>query len=392
MKTESRTVWPLFVRIIVRQLAHRWGINLLLLLTTTAVVALYVFILNTNRFTIRSMQLIMKNMGLNQFIIPAGANPVDTLLCTDRQREFAADTTAQLAAHTELLSRYYLSVLQQRVTLHDQPLILTGIQPVSRVDETEEKGNPVKPVRPGAARLGSVASRVLKARQGSRVTVLGKEFIVDHVLPEQGTLDDGRLFLNLADLQNLLGKPGQINVIRSFECLHVGGTLEHIHQYQRDKLAQSFPELQQFNLTAISQGRYYSRNMTERYQGYLVSLAAALTVLIFSITGLQEVAERKYETGVLLAQGTGYAYIIGLYLGKTLGLSLLAAVAGFVIGGYASLYLTTPFLVTQTREIAILWALLPGTAGLIAGTALVAELVPMIKLVRLDPCAILMEE
>ncbi len=61
----------MFAKIVFGQLRHKWPINLLLFLTITALVSLYVFILNTNSFTTRSMQLIMKNMGLNQMIMPA---------------------------------------------------------------------------------------------------------------------------------------------------------------------------------------------------------------------------------------------------------------------------------------------------------------------------------
>ncbi len=382
----------MFGQIIIRQLAHKWGMNLLLWGTMTAVVALYVFVLNTNRFTIRSMQLIMKNMGLNQFMIPAAADPLDTYWCTDRQIEFPDTTTREIAGHLELLSKYYLSMLQQRISVGDRTLVLTGIEPVARPDETEEKGNPVKPIKRGTARLGNAAAKVLGAKKDGTVTLLGRQFTVAHVIAEQGTLDDYRVYLNLADAQELLGKPGRINVVWSFECLHVGGTLEQIHQYQRDTLARLRPDFRQYNLAAISQGRYHSRTMTEKYQYYLLALVATLTVLIFVITGLQEVADRKYETGVLLAHGAGYAYLMGLYLVKAVFLSAVAAVTGFVLGGAASVYLTTPILVTQTREVTILWTNLPPTLVLICGVAAVAELIPMIKLVRLDPCAILMEE
>jgi ABC-type antimicrobial peptide transport system permease subunit len=110
------------------------------------------------------------------------------------------------------------------------------------------------------------------------------------------------------------------------------------------------------------------------------------------ITGFQEVAERKYETGILVAQGAGYAYIVGLYLFKTLILSMLASVVGFLIGGGTSVLLTTPFLATQTREVTIVWGNLAPTVARIGAIALIAEVIPMIKLVRMDPCAIVMEE
>ncbi len=75
---------------IARQLRHKWEINLLLFLTMTALVSLYVFILNTNQFSVRSMRLIMKRMGLDQLMILEAQSPADTYLCTDRQMDFPA--------------------------------------------------------------------------------------------------------------------------------------------------------------------------------------------------------------------------------------------------------------------------------------------------------------
>jgi len=382
----------MFTRIILGQLRHKWPINLLLFLAMTALVSLYVFILNTNRFSARSMQLIMKNMGLNQLIIPESQPASDTYLCTEKQREFPDGTTREVAGHTELLSKYYLSVLQERMNVADVPLVLTGIQPVQRPDETQEKGNPVKPVKPGTARLGSMAAVSLGAREGQRLDIKGRAFTVLGVASEQGTLDDYRVFLNLADMQALVGKQGKINAILSFECLEVGGSLEQTHRYQRENFARVMPGFKQFNIESIARGRYYARRMTEKYQYCLLGLVAMITVLIIVITGFQEVAERKYETGILVAQGAGYLYIMGLYLSKTLGLSILAAVTGFLLGGSASVLLTTPFLATNTQDVTILWGNLPPTVALIGVVALVAEFIPMIKLVRMDPCAIVMEE
>jgi len=382
----------MFLRIVLKQLRYKWEINLLLFLTMTALVSLHVFIGNTNRFTVRSIQLIMKNMGLNQVMIPAAQSALDTYLCTENQLEFPQSVTHAAAVHLELLSRYYVSMLQQRMDVAGRVLLLTGIEPVARADETKEKGNPVKPVNSGTARLGSAAAVVLGVQKGGRLDVKGREFKVLTVAPKQGTLDDYRVFLNLADMQKLVGKPGMINAVLSFECLHIGGSLDEIHDYQKLNLTRILPGFKQINIESIARGRYYARRMTNRYQYCLMALVAAITVLIVIITGFQEVNERKYETGILVAQGAAYRYIMGLYLSKTIILAALAAVVGFVAGGVASVMLTTPFLATNTREVTILWENLPPTLALITAVALIAELIPMIRLVRMDPCAIVMEE
>jgi|GEM_PF-1057532 len=379
-------------KMIVGQLRHEWVINLLLFLTMTALVSLYVFIQNTHQFSVRSMQLIMKGMGLNQLMIPKSQSALDSYLCTDNQLDFPEETTQIAASHTELLSKYYLSVLQERMEFAGHVLLLTGIEPVYRPDETEEKGNPVKPVQRETARLGCGAAKVLGLLAGDKIKIASQDFSVVKVLSEQGTLDDYRIFLNLSDAQELLGRPGKINAILSFECLHVGGSLESIHKVQRDMLSRVLPGFQQINVESIARGRYYARQMNEKYQYCLLSLVATITVLIVVMTGFQEVAERRYETGILVAQGAGYLYLIGLYLFKTWILALLAAGTGFLIGGLASILLTNPFLATQTREVTLLWENLPRTMAMIVFVATIAEFIPMIRLVRMDPCLIVMEE
>jgi ABC-type antimicrobial peptide transport system permease subunit len=132
--------------------------------------------------------------------------------------------------------------------------------------------------------------------------------------------------------------------------------------------------------------------MTENYQYYLLGIVGLITILIVVITGLQEVVDRKYETGILIAQGAGYFYIMGLYIFKTLILLFAAALTGVIIGGFLSVWLTTPFLTVGTKNVAIQWGLLFPAVLLICGVGIIAEFIPMIKLLRMDPCAVIMEE
>jgi ABC-type antimicrobial peptide transport system permease subunit len=334
----------------------------------------------------------MKNMGLNQITFHKSQPALDLFLCADKQVEFSDKITERLASHTELLSKYYLSMLQRKIDVKGGQLILTGISPVERPDETEEKGNPVKAIKSGYARLGFSAALLLNAKRDESIKIKSREFKVESIIREEGTIDDFRVFLNLADAQKLLGKQGKINAILSFECLHAGGSLESIHEYQKKNFDKIAPEFKQLNFTRIAQGRYYSRQMTENYQYYLLGIVGLITILIVVITGLQEVVDRKYETGILIAQGAGYFYIMGLYIFKTLILLFAAALTGVIIGGFLSVWLTTPFLTVGTKNVAIQWGLLFPAVLLICGVGIIAEFIPMIKLLRMDPCAVIMEE
>lgn len=381
----------MFVKIIVSQARHKWPITLMLWVALTALVSLYVYLDNSARFSNRSMQLIMKNMGHNLLILPAGAKEIDTYLCTGNQVLFDQQAAARMAKHRNLASKYYTSVLQQRCTINQADLILTGIEPVMRGDETREKSHITAPIAPGRARLGSAAAAALKARAGDTVEILAKRFAVDDVLDPQGTVDDYRVYLALADCQALLDAPGQINAVLAFLCLS-GTSLSGATEYQMAEFARLFPDFRMTTRTRIAQGRYLARMTTSRYLYYLLALVLCIAVIMVIVTGLQEVSERTHEVGIMLAMGAGYVYVIGLYVVKLLAIALLASVCGFAVGSWVSQGLLSDVLMANTRPVTVVWGRLPVVAGLTCAVAAAAAAVPMLKLVRMDPNAVLTKE
>jgi len=381
----------MFWKIVATQARFKWAVTLLLWAAMATLVALYTYLGNSVRFSNRSMQLIMKNLGHNLLILPEQAEALDTYLCTDRQVLFDEDVTARMAAHTHLASKYYTSVLQQRVPAGGGSVILTGMAPVHRADETREKGHLDVAVPPGRARLGAGAARLLNASGGGRVDLLGRTFRVAEVLSPAGSTDDYRVYVPLADCQQMLARPGRINAILSFLCLH-GTSLRGVSRYQQQEFARLFPDFKIITKTRIAQGRHLARMTTQRYLRYLLAVVLCITVVMIAVTGLQEVSERRREVGVLLAMGASYLYIVGLYMAKLIGIALVASVAGFFVGSSLSSWLLAPVLVTQTRPVTIVWQQLPEVLALTCGVVFLAELLPMAKLVRMDPNAILMEE
>ena len=382
----------MFWELIFSQIIHSWKKTLLLLIAMTSLVSLYAYVLNTGTYAQRSMQLIMKNMGLNQRLVPESVDTIDSLLCSDRQKCFPEKTTEILASHTELPSRYYLSVLQEQYDIGGGKLVLTGIKPVERPDDSAEKGNPARPVKKGTVRLGYESSRLLEAGDGGTVEIYGSRFDVAKIDDETGDLDDWRVYMNLSDAQRILKKPGEINCVLSFECLFPGGDMKHIHEYQKTRLEKILPGFKQINLEKIAVARHQSRNMTDSYLYFVSILVTIVMLAVVIITGIQEVEDRKYETGILLAVGAGYCRIITLHCVKMLTLALIAGAAGFLIGAYASMWTISPFLVTNTRQFAVNWHYFYPTMLIIAMTSLVGEIMPILGILRIDPAIILTEQ
>ncbi len=381
----------MFFKLVLNQARHKWGINLMIFLALTTVVSLYVYLKNTSQFANRSMQLIMKNMGHNLLLLPDEANPYDTYLCTEQQILFSDNITRELAKHTHLASRYYVSMLQKRITLDNHELILTGIEPVKRKDETREKGNLLAPIKPGFIRLGSTAAKQLKLTGGMELAIHNRKFQVSEILQPKGTIDDFRIYVELKESQDIFEQPGKINAILAFACLHVGN-LEETEAFQKVEIPKIAPGFKQITKTDIFQGRYLARMTTQGSLRYLLIIVLSVVVLLIAITGFQEVAERRRELGILVSMGANYLYITSLYFVKIVIIALCASVAGFLIGSQLSISLNSPLLFVHTAQMRILWNHLPNVIYLTCAIALAAELLPIIKLVRMDPTATLIED
>ena len=65
---------------------------------------------------------------------------------------------------------------------------------------------------------GSDVASKLKLKEGSPLQIKGTEFKVASILPQTGTVDDGRIFVHLRTAQRILGKEKVINAIEIMGC------------------------------------------------------------------------------------------------------------------------------------------------------------------------------
>ena len=381
----------MFFNLIAQQLWHKRVVASLVFLAMTALVTLYVYSSNTSKFANRSMQLVMKNMGHNLLILPRDADPQAIYVCSDEQTAFSEQTARELGQHKKLLSRYYVFVLQSRVAIEGQSLVLTGIEPIARKDESREKGNMVLPLGEAEARLGAEAARRLGKKSGDLVEIQGRSFNVVEVLSAKAALDDCRVYIDLARCQEILDQPGKIHFVLAFLCLHAG-SLDRSLEIQEELLAREWPQFRQISRMDVAQGRYLARQTTQKSLYYLLAIVAVATIVVVAVTGLQEVNDRRHETGIMIAMGLSQIYIVSLYLVKTLFLAVGASMIGFLLGSLLAVHLTGSFLVVNTAPVSILWTQLPSVIGLTCLVAALAEILPVLKLLSLDPNTILAEQ
>ncbi len=374
----------MFIRLLSGQAKHKWQLAFLVFLTLASLVTLFVYVRNTTRFSTRSMQLVMKNMGHNLLILPEEADPLAVYQSSGEQTLFSDTATHTLAQAGHLPTRYFVSVLQKTVEEDGHRFLLTGIEPVRRADETSEKGNMIRPLQPGQVRMGASAAAKAAVEVGDAFRILGMEFVVVELLPEKGTETDFRVYIPLKDCQELLGQPGQINSVLSFMCLH-GGSMKAAEEYLHEELPKVLPGFRVLVKQDMAQARFLARLTTSKSLYYVLALVLTITILVIVIAGLHEVSDRRHETGILVAMGTSYSYIIALYLAKAVSLALIASVAGFLLGSQLAVWFTTPFLVTKTQVVGILWEQLPSTIALAVVVVLLSEIIPMFQLLRTDP-------
>ncbi|OGV69755.1 MAG: hypothetical protein A3K19_11150 [Lentisphaerae bacterium RIFOXYB12_FULL_65_16] len=381
----------MFWKLVLRQALYRVWLTALLFAALTTVVALFVYLRTSAGYTNRSMELIMKYLGHNLVILGKDADALAFHCGIAGVRRLPEDTARQVAAARALPLRYMAPVVQGRVEEGDRTVILTGIMPVDRGDETGEKGHLVRALAPDAIILGADTARQFQARQGDTVTIMARPFRVSEVRLSLGRVEDSRAYVHLHVAQELLGAPGRIDGVLAFLCME-RQSLDSVLGKLNAGMSRDFPGLRVIPRMDVLQGRYLARNTTSRYLYYLLALVLGVTVALIVVTGLQEVAERRHETGILLAMGAGYGRVLGLYVAKVLVLAGLASCVGFVLGSVLARELLASFLVTNTRTVAIVWSQLPGTVLLTCLVALAAETVPLFRLLHLNPNAILTEE
>ncbi len=374
-----------------RQMRHGWMVSLLLALSIAGVVALYTYVNNSARFHNRSMQLIMKDTGHNLWFMSASANLLDIVSGSTNAPTIAADRIHSLSADRRVASTYWANVLQGRTRVRDADVLLTGLEVIDDDQVTEEKAHLFADLPPGTAALGYTLARDWDLKPGDTFPALGRTYQVQTVHTPNGTIDDTRLWVPLADAQQTLNLPGRANLILGYLCMQ-GRTLEAGIQRLQSQIAAQHADLQVIPLMNLLNARALARMTTSRYLHYLTGIIALITALMIAAVSWMEINERRYESAILMTMGASRGFLFRFFLAKLCLLAVIAATIGFLIGGFASIYWLSPVLVTHTQPVALVWSALPSILLRTLALTGLAAFFPLLHLARLDPTRILAEE
>ena len=295
---------------------------------------------------------ITKGMGFNLLILPKQQDLGDFYADDYAQHDMPEAHAAKLAQSGLMSIRHLLPSIQQKLKWPEQrrTIILIGVRGEVPIAHLDPKQPLLQAVRPGTVVLGYELHRNLDLGIGQKLTLLGREFLVAKCHPERGTKDDITIWMDLAEAQSVLGKPGRINAILALKCHCAGIDLARI----RAEVAAILPDTRVIEFASKALARAEARNRAavaarraidaevsnrarlrrerEAFAAVLVPLVLVGCIVWIGCLTLANVRERRAEIGILRALGVGSWRILAAFLGKAAVTGLIGAGVGYALG------------------------------------------------------------
>jgi len=373
---------------LLKEIAHRKLSFLLGVVSVIAAVALFVAVLTMSEASQRETTRLMRDMGFNVLIVPKNTDMADFWSEDFGKEEMPEDYVYKLANSKTILVRHLVATLQKKVAWRDRKVLLTGVLPEAPLKGKEKKPPMGFSIPRGKVYVGFELARSLKIKEGDAVNLLGKDFVVERCLQKSGSKNDIRIYGHLHDIQEVLGKPGKINVIEALECRCEGERLPTI----RKSIAAALPDTIVSERGSIALARAETRKMVEKYAAFLIPMVFLICAVWVGLLALSNVRERRQEIGILRALGFRSGRIAGLFLGRSVLLGLIGAGAGFALGTALALRFGPEIFKVTSEKISPMVSLLGWSLiGAVALCALAAYL-PTILAITQDPAVTLREE
>jgi putative ABC transport system permease protein len=175
--------------------------------------------------------------------------------------------------------------------------------------------------------LGKTAAESLEKKVGDSINLFGEDFTITGIFETGNIMYDGAAFTSLDTLQDLTNSPGEVSTIY----------VQANDNTNLTELSKNIEDTYPNELTATS-----ASALTDRINeglSIIDSATWAISLLAIFIGGvgvintmIMSVYERTREIGVLKAVGWRSRRILGMIMGESIVLTLLAAVVGTVLG------------------------------------------------------------
>jgi putative ABC transport system permease protein len=396
--------------ILFKEMWQRKGTTLLALMTITLAAALYIGMLTLNRTLRQQTVQQMKDLGFNVVILPAATEPDNYLNSEYGDHDMPESYVEKIALSKKATADHFSGRLERRIAWQGQTAILTGILPTRVRDNKAPLGFKTPPA-PGEVFCGFAASRGVQVEKDAAgklildadgrprlrpVEILGETFRVAKRLAHTEIKDDMRIYMNIADAQRLLGKPGRIHLIEALGCRCDGDALLAIQDDLEQHLNTGAAPQDRVKAIIPNEPKYLTRErMRQRVEGYAAMMApAVLLVCLVWIGSLSymNVRQRRTEIGLLRAVGVGSFSIATLFMAKAGVLGALGGALGFLAGTGAARALGAGTFELAPSAFKPDWLLGVWTIVIAGGMTKLAGGFAAWRAVTLDPAEALREE
>ncbi len=332
------------------------------------------------------LQTALTRLGFDIVILPREQDLADFYMESYAAKTMPEAFARRLGESSLLTIRDVVPVLRRRIDWRERQwtVMLVGVgEPLAGRPPPAALELPVMP--PGSVALGWELHRSLGVAEGDRLSILGREFVVERCLPEKGTKEDIAIWADLVDVQNLLRLEGRINEILALGCRwqadwggrireEISGILPDVQVVERNSevltRALAREAMEKDGKQALLEERRhleqgFARQRRLQRTALCVVLAVAgpwLILLTFANT-----RERRGEIGILQALGMSPVGVWFLLQLRALSIALCGAIlaipAGVVLhrGPFSALLLSSWGLLSTTLAL-----ILMGTASFFA--------------------------
>jgi hypothetical protein len=353
-----------------------------------------------------------KNMGFNILILPRGLDLGRVYLDGAADRFMPEAYAGRLAESGVVTINHVLPSLQQRMRWpeRDRTVFVMGVRGEVWIKKEGQKPL-LEPVPAGTIWLGYELHREVGVKRGDRIPFMGRAFRVMRCQPERGSKDDVTVWMNLADAQSLLERPGQINAILALECSCV--SVDRVADVRRE-VARILPDTQVIEYQSQALARAEARKRAaalareeiarekanrrrlarekETMAAAVVPLTLVACAIWIGFLAWSNVRERRTEIGILRALGVGSGQVLVLFLSKAVLMGLLGAGVGYASGLlFAGAWNPAATMSQALRGMARpVWMIAVLAAAPILAAA--ACWIPALWATRQDPAVVLREE
>ncbi|MCP4718780.1 MAG: ABC transporter permease [Desulfobacteraceae bacterium] len=376
---------------------------LTILLGVTAIVSI-------NTITHSSQEAVKKELeqlGANVLILPRNAT-VQSYYAADLETGELPDSYVSLLSNSGIHGMDNLSPkLSSTIEIQGKSFILTGILPKNEIQSKtfwqgsglfggtgqqssfclatglpdggipKENSRLITELQKDQILIGYEAASILNLSKGDSLTIKDYKFSVASILPASGTVDDTRIFTHLSTAQEILEKPGKINVIEVIGCC------QKIFEGLVPKINALLPLAKVLTIGHVVETQIKTNKMMEKTSWAFISLIILVGGAGIANYMYGNVNDRKKEIGTLMAIGAGSGFILKLFFAKALFLGVVGGVGGFITGTVMAVFVG-PYI--ANIPVAPLPYLI-GLALLISvGIAMVASFFPALRASKVDPC------